>query len=535
MPERILGIDVGSWSIKVAEFERKFRSFQLVGFFEQPIIVSEALGKEASTSQALHRLFEEYDLSRDQVYTVLPGQSTSLRLIDLPFADLKKVDATIEFEMEGYLPLPMEDLLIDYQFLETGKTGSTVLASYAKKSEFVKFLHLMSGSDLDPRFVGCEPVEMVNLTKLGVLQQQGACAVLDMGHEKTNVAIFVDSQLRYARTIMIGGQDLTRSIAESLNIPPAEAEKMKVEMGRVGIEMEGVDDATRSLSEAMKGPLKELLLQLKQTFMAFQEKRKEAVQALLLCGGTSRLPGIDHYLSSELRKNVSFLDCLDFPFNQLADSQWCRPVAASALSAAARGIFGLNVRDIQFRRGEFAYRGEARNMSQLIKQVALLLGVVTLFGLGSFIFSYATLKGRTRGQLARVSAVAGEVLPDLPKKTLSDPKAVVSLLAGKTTEAEEKRKKIEEETRLSVLEVLREFSATLPSRDKVKLDVDDLTIASKRVRLQGRTSSSESVDQIKAALEGSKLFKSVSKENLKKGLRDEVRFSLSIELAPEGV
>lgn len=531
MSQLILGIDIGSYSIKVAEIERTVKEFHLVGFFEQPIVNAESLGREGAAAQALARLFEEYNLSTQMVYTALPGQITSHRAIDLPFADFKKVDQTIEFEMENYVPLPLEDLLIDYEFLATSKTGSTVLVSYAKTSDFVKFLNMMTGAEIDPRFVGSEPVELANIMKLGVLQPEGAYAVVDIGHEKTNVLIFVGPKLQFARTIMVGGRDLTKAIADSLNIPVAEAERMKIEMGQMGSEAEGADQTTRNVAQAMQGPLDEILLHLRQTFMAFQEQKQEVVQALVLCGGTSRLPGIDQYLSSKLRKNVSFLDCLDFPFNQLSDSNWCRPIAASALAMAYRGVSGSGIRDIQFRRGEFAYKGEVKEYVSFLKQAGVMLGVVLVCALGSFIASYTALKGRVKNASSQVSTMAAQALPDLPKKLLNSPKDILSTLTGKISEAQEKKKKIDEETALSVLDALRELSAVLPPRETLQLDVDDFTVASHRIRLQARTTSFEAIDQIKEALSKSKMFKNVATENVKKGPKEEIRFSLSIELA----
>lgn len=531
MPQTILGIDVGSYSIKVAEIERQGRNFQLIGFFEQPVVTYETLGREGSTTQALQKLFEEYNLPIQSVFSALPGQWTSHRVIDLPFADFKKVDQTIEFEMESYVPLPLEDLLIDYEFLKSSKTGSSVLVSYAKKSDFVKFLNILTGAEVDPHFVGSEPVEMGNVMKLGVFQPEGAYALLDLGHEKTNILIFMNDKIQFARTVMVGGRDLTRSIAESLNIPTAEAERMKVEMGQIGPEVADADETTRNVAEAMKGPIEDLLLSLKQTFMAFHEEKGEVVQALILTGGTSRLGGIDQYLSERLRKNVSFLDCLDFPFNQLADSDWCRPIAAPALSLAYRGVLGCGIRDIQFRRGEFAFKGDVKEYAGIAKQIAILMSVVVAFALTSSTMSYLSLKGRVKSQLAQITGLASQVLPDVPKKSISSPTAVLSMLTGKVSEAEEKKKKIEEETVLSVLDVVKEFSATLPPREAIQLDVDNLTVAARRVRIMGRTNSFEAVDQIKTALSKSKLFKNVATENVKKGFRDEVRFNLSAEIS----
>ena len=205
MAEKILGIDRGSYSIKVAEIERHMGKFELVGFYEQPILISENVSHDVASTQALQRLFEEYNLKADHIYTSLPGQLTANRVIDLPFSDFKKVDQTIEFEMENYIPLTLDEMLIDYIILNSTKTESRVLVSYSTKSDFVQFLNFMNSSNIDPRFVGSETVEMANVMKLGVLQPEGAYAIVDMGHVKTNIIIFIGNQMQFSRTVMFGG------------------------------------------------------------------------------------------------------------------------------------------------------------------------------------------------------------------------------------------------------------------------------------------------------------------------------------------
>ena len=243
MPQRILGIDVGSYSIKVAEIERSFRSFDLIGFYEQPIGAAPAPGGEAPPAEmeALQRLFEEYNISREFLFTLLPGQKTAIRMIELPFGNFKKIDSTIEFELENYLPLPLEEMVVDYQIISAEKSRSKVLVAYARKGELIKFLNAFAGAELDPRFVGCEPVELAHLHKLGVVFPEGSYAVMDLGHEKTNLCLFLGKELQSARTMMIGGRDLTRAVAEGLKIPELEAEKIKLEMGQVGPEAEGAE------------------------------------------------------------------------------------------------------------------------------------------------------------------------------------------------------------------------------------------------------------------------------------------------------
>mgnify|MGYP001605866582 CR=1 FL=1 len=94
-------------------------------------------------------------------------------MIDLPFSNFKKIDSTIEFEVENYLPLPLEEVVVDYEILSSNKNDSKVLVSYVRKGELIKYLTLFSAIELDPQFIGAEPVEVPNLLKLGYRSRRG--------------------------------------------------------------------------------------------------------------------------------------------------------------------------------------------------------------------------------------------------------------------------------------------------------------------------------------------------------------------------
>ncbi|MBI2981743.1 MAG: pilus assembly protein PilM [Deltaproteobacteria bacterium] len=528
--QRVLGVDVGTYSIKVVEIERSFRDFKVVGFYEQRVSSS----TEGGEAQAIQRLFEEYNLSSDFIYSALPGHLTSFRVVDFPFSNFKKIDATIEFEMEEYLPIPIEEAVVDYKILVSDKTHSKVLVSYARKGGLIKFLNRFAAAELDARFVGSELVEMTNLRKLGVSMPEGAYAIVELGHTKTNLCLFFNGELRVTRTIMIGGRDLTHAIAQALKISPPEAEKIKTEMGQVG-EVTGVGDPmVRQVAESMKRVLNDLLVQIRQTFATFQEMSGEVVQALLLTGGTSRLGGIEQFFSKSLRKNVSFLDALDLPVNQLNESSWCRPIIAPALALAYRGVIGVGTRDLQFRRGEFAYRGEIRDLTGLVKSVVVQIGIISFIVLGTFLFSYFSLRDRLEDQREKIAALASETLPELAKKSLSQPKNVLSILNGRIGESSEKKRKLQEETALSVLEALKEVSRSLPPRDAIQIDIDQFTYAGGKIRLAGQTNSFEAVDQLKTALTRSPQFQNIATTNVRKGVGDQVKFDLSFDLKIQG-
>jgi type IV pilus assembly protein PilM len=530
MSQTVLGIDIGSYSVKVAEIEHSFKGFELVGFYEHPIVQGDNLTFEQAASQTLKIIADEYSLNPSIIHTTLPGFDTAIREIELPFTNVKKIDSTIEFEIENYVPLSLDEIAVDYHIVSTTKTHSQILIAYTKKSTLVKFLSIFGDVNLDPRFIGCEPIEIGNLIQLGLPTPDEAYAILDMGHQKTNISIFVGNVLKYARTIPIGGSHLTEAIEDVLKVPRGEAEKLKVEVGQVGGNVDVLDDMTRSIAVALQKVLDDLCIEIKQTLLSFQEKNGEVVQALFLCGGSSRLNGVDSYLSTVLRKNISFLDCLDFPFNRLSESDWCRPIIPVALALAYRGVSTKNLADIQFRRGDFAYRGDADELGNIGKEVgvvfiATLCVVILTLGL-----NYFMLSSKVEKMGDQISVVAGQVLPGVSKKTLTRSSSVISMLSGRILSLKEKKDRIEEETSLSVLDVVKEISMIVPEKEKVAMDIDELNFAGIRLRIKGRTKTFEEVDRIKTALTNSKHFKEVSTGNVRKGVRDEVKFDLSMDV-----
>jgi len=532
MAQKIYGVDIGTYSIKIAELEASFKTFELVSFYEHPIVYNEVLSAEESIAATLAKMVEDYGLDTGLVYTALPGNYTATRMLALPFGSAKKVDQTIEFEVEDVVPEPLEDIVLDYAIVSSTKAESHCMTSYVKKADLVKFLNIFSDLDIEPRSIGCEPVELGSVMKLGLIQPEGAYAILDLGHTKSNLCIFIGPKLYFARTLSWGGLHLSRAIAAKLQVPLEEAEKFKVEIGQVAGEAQ--DETTKKVSQAIQGVLDKLLIEVRQTFMQIQETEGEVVQAVYLCGGTSRLTGIDSYFSHVLRKNVSHLDCLDFPFNQLADSGWCRSIIPVALGIAYRGAATTKLPDIQFRRGEFAYRGDLDELAGLAKQVAVLAGAIMFFVTISFGVNYFALKSKAKQIRKSVSTVAEQVLPTTPKRMLQNPSSVLSILNSKILEAKESEKQLAGKVRVSQLKAMLEVSNFLPARDEVKLDVDEFNMAGDRIRIEGRTNSFDAVDRIKQAIAKSPMFEEVSTGNVKKGAGDVVTFNLNMKVRQSG-
>ena len=116
------------------------------------------------------------------------------------------------------------------------------------------------------------------------------------------------------------------------------------------------------------------------------------------------------------------------------------------------------------------------------------------------------------------------------KKAPKGAQEALSLVNSRISETKDRLQKLEGGNELSALEILRLLSNALPPKQDLKLEVDDLNVASDHVRFEGRATSYEAVDKVKNSLEKIPQFKNVQTGNVRKGVQDEIKFSLSFDI-----
>jgi type IV pilus assembly protein PilM len=530
MPHRIIGIDVGSYAVKVAVIDRSFRSFALTEFFERRIQYNELLSPEESTAIALQGLIDDHGLVWDVASVGFPSQRVTSRLLTFPFSNLSKIDQTVKFEIESYIPFEMEQVVIDYAVVWQTKEASRVMVVYVQKGDLAKDLSTFATIDLDPRYVCVEGVDQVGLVNLGMVPPEGAYAIIDIGHAKSTVTICRGKNLGYIRAISIAGKAITSAIAGKLAVPYDEAERLKIEMGHLPMPEEAlVDDTSKAVAEVIRGVISELLLHLRQTLFTFHETEGVPVEGIYLCGGTSRLPGLDRYISDALKLNVAYLNCTDFHFSRLDRADAHRHVIPQALALALKAAAGAGP-DINLRQGEFAFKGDVEQFGGNIRRIGVIIGLVIFLGLISFTAKYYSVKRQIESMGGDVSALVRQAIPGTPSRAASSPKSAISLIKGRETEIGDRIAELKAVTGTSPLDMMKAISNALPARSEFMLEVTDLSIAKDRVTLDGTVADFKAVDTVRQALEKSGTFTNVTSGNVRKGVKGEVKFSLSMDV-----
>ena len=530
MPHRIVGIDVGSYAVKVAVIDRSFRSFAFTEFYERRIQYNELLSPEESTAIALQGLVDDYNLRWDSVCVGFPAQKVTSRLLTFPFSSLKKIDQTVHFEIESFVPFEIDQIVLDYAMAWQTKEASRVMVVYVQKGELVKELTMFSTVDVDPRYVSVEGVDQIGLVNLGMVPPEGAYAIIDLGHAKCTVTIGRGKQLGYTRAISLAGKSITEAIAAKLSVPYEEAERLKIEMGHLPLAGEEVmDEISRDVAEATSGVVDEVILHLRQTMFTFNETEGVPVEGIYLCGGTSRLPGLDRYISDALKLNVAFLNCSDFHFTRLDRADAHRHVIPQALALALRAAVGGGP-DINMRRGDLAFKGDVEQFGGNVKRISFVIGIIVFLALINFTAKYYSVKRQVDRMGSDVVALVRQALPGVPTRSIRTPKAAISLIMGREQEIDVRREELENILGSSPIDILRDVSMTLPSREELNLEVVNLSISSDRVTIDGLVSDFKAVDTIRQALEKASVFSNVTSGNVRKGVKGEVKFSMSMDI-----
>src|SRR4051812_4596707 len=223
---RILGLDLGSHSVKGVVHEAALRGGQVRAW----AAVRRPEGdRTESLKAALKELLANPALQAEQALVSLPGQSAATHQLQLPFTDPKRIEATIGFEVESQLPFDLSEAVFDYQVASQHDKKSDLLVGVVRKDELKQLLALLQELGLDPRVVTHPAVAYHGLFLQPPLSAQSlaegeALAVVDVGHERTTVAIGRPGMgIELGRTFPGGGRDLTRALAAELQLGLPEA------------------------------------------------------------------------------------------------------------------------------------------------------------------------------------------------------------------------------------------------------------------------------------------------------------------------
>lgn len=511
--KNVLGLDLGTHSLKAVEFRQTLRGLEAVALRSLP-----RADDDVPLPELVRRFVEFHHLATEHVVVSLPGHRLSSRRLSFPFSERRKLAQAVPFAVEEELPFDLEDVVVDWTVTGGDRSRAEVLAAIAPRAEVSALLEQLQQAGCAPRTIEAEGLVLGNLS--AAFDLPGHRLLADLGHSKTTFCLLVEGDAVAARTIPLGGRHLTEALAGDRGLSLPEAERAKCEEGVFG---------SGSLPPQTAKVLDRFVREVVRTLGAVEEVTAGVPPSeITLFGGTSLLAGIDGFLAEETRIPTARLG-LPRPDHGAGLVAGGAPLLfAPAIALGLRGTAQARTR-MNFRRDEFAVRMDVGRLLRDFRGTAWLAGLalvlaVVSFGIRGFLDSRHAAALEDQAGLLYGEALPGQAIPDDP----------VGALRAQVAAANERADFLGVyRGNLSALDLLTEISRLVPT--DLDISLEELTIDRQTVRMRVTARSFEAADRLGVELAKFAPFDSARigaiETDSKTGGK---RFNVTISLKPPG-
>ncbi len=509
MFQRIIGLDIGSSSIKVVLIQRGLKGPYIEKCIEWPIPSPHTDGDLVA---ALHKAGIRSPSGREVVASV-PQRSVFTHVVRLPFTDPQQVAQTVAYEMEGQIPLDLEEVVVDYHPMQStpSRPDSTLLAIAIPKEHLKRHLGELQKAGVDPKALEVDGLALFNFSQHYFKDLKGDVALLDIGASKTSVCIVGEENPCLIRTIWHGGHHLTQAIAQAQNLSLEQAEQIK----RKAVLAEADTDED-GISRILKTTLEPLVKELSTTFHVYESESRREIRQIYVCGGTARLQGLSTYLAHRLGK-----ERMEGP--GVPDQE----TFTAGIGLALKECLGQKGSRVRFRLGEFAYHKEQTQTRQHLMAIGIAGAILLLLAGGNLYLRYDLKAARYKELQSHVRSIFQQAFPNI--------KNIVNEVEQTKAAQKEIDKKVAffGSGSVTLLDLIGELTRRMP-KDRV-VEVSDLHIEQSSIRMEAQTDSFESVEKFKEALSQYERFHEVTISDAKMSAdQSKIRFRINITLI-EGI
>lgn len=304
--DSIIGLDIGSHSIKLVEIGRRKDEAILLaaGSIPTPPKAILAVNPEdlESIATVVKKLWKETGAQTKNVNIALPESQVFTRVIEVPQLSDRELTSAIKWEAEQYIPLPLDQVTVDFTILrearETGTNKMEVLLVASPKTLVEKYVTILELAELTPVAVETEIIAAAR----SLIRSTGSVRtvmIVSLGAQTTDLAILRNGIFSFTRSISSGGEALSRAVAQAFGFEISQAEEFKKTYGIEKDKLEG------KLLTAVSPIMDTIISEMKRAIAYYQEKYKdENIGVAIISGGTAKVPGMVVYMAEKLGVEV---------------------------------------------------------------------------------------------------------------------------------------------------------------------------------------------------------------------------------------
>ncbi len=297
-----LGLDIGSKSVKAVQLSGSSNK-RLVAYASTPL-QSPALNFENPEQintdvlrQPLKELVSSSGFTTRNAVVSLPESKIFTRVVEMPKMSKKELGTAIKFEAEQYIPVPLDDVTMDWEFIpestnSNGKMGVLLVA--APKTLISNIVEMLKKSGITPVAIESETISLVR-SVVGNNENLPTTMIISIGAATTDLTIVKSGSVRFTRSIGTGGEALTRAISQNLNLDLEQAEEYKRSYGLDKSQADG------EIAKVLTPVFNVILNDVRRALSFFKSRNPhDEVRRVVLVGGSASLPGATGFLAESL-------------------------------------------------------------------------------------------------------------------------------------------------------------------------------------------------------------------------------------------
>jgi type IV pilus assembly protein PilM len=322
--ESVLGIDIGSSSIKVVQLRlnkgvavlETYGEIALGPYAGAPVGKTVKLTVE-KLGEAFNDLVREANVTARKTGLSIPFSSSLVSVIEMPQVDPEQLKRMMPIEARKYIPVPVSEVTLDWFVIPADthapdafdrleketmlqKRGQEVFLAAIHNDVLRSYQSLMSITSMSAGFY---EIEIFSAIRSALGHISTPVAVVDIGASTTKVYVVERGVVRTSHLVSSGSQHMSETLGRSMGWTFEKAERAKREWGLVGADAYAREENSR-MRDSLLSTLNRIFNDVNRVLLTYGKRYNKTVTHVVFTGGGASLPGLLPVAQSALSAEV---------------------------------------------------------------------------------------------------------------------------------------------------------------------------------------------------------------------------------------
>lgn len=341
---KVLGLDIGSSSIKIAELDVSKNGAKLVNFGMAQTPPNSINGGDISDpgalSVAIKSLIMDMKSGRKNAAVGMFGTAVIVKKITIPRIDLKLVGEQVKWEAEQYIPFDVNSISLAHHVINPKDQSETmdILLIAAQNELVAEYYQVVQMADLKMGILDVSAFALANVFEFNYGRPEGqTVGIVNLGSAITNFVVISNGEVVFSRDMPIGGQNYTNDIHKEMSVSVPEAESLKLSAATGGAVPDEVHRVISSTTE-------QVTEEIRNSFDFFAGSSGGlSISQVYYTGGAAATPGLIRNLTQATRLEMEWLN----PFRRITSgNKKISTMYLEQITPFCAVAFGLGLRKV---------------------------------------------------------------------------------------------------------------------------------------------------------------------------------------------